>query len=127
MKLDIITPEKILFSGPAGMVMVPGALGDFGVLPGHAPCISAMRPGVITVETGSGRRRIAVTGGIAEANPDACIILAESAEECTDWSAAEIEARRAAARDDLAHATTDARREAAEKKLALAEALPAAA
>jgi F-type H+-transporting ATPase subunit epsilon len=128
MKLDIITPEKILFSAEATMVVVPGTLGDFGVLPGHSPFISTIRPGVIVIDTVEGiQRRIAITGGIAEANPEGCTILAETAEECTGWGLADIEARKAAARDDLEHAKTDAKREIAEKKLAVVEAVQLAA
>ncbi len=128
MKLDIITPEKILFSAQTTQVVVPGTLGDFGVLPGHAPFISTIRPGIISIDTVDGiQRRIAVTGGIAEANPETCTILAESAEECTAWGAVEIEAKKAEAIEALEYANTDAKRELAEKKMALAEALQMAA
>ncbi|MBY0406400.1 MAG: ATP synthase F1 subunit epsilon [Rickettsiales bacterium] len=128
MQLSIITPEKILFSATATQVQVPGTLGDFGVLPGHAPFISTIRPGVIVIDTNEGtQRRIAITGGIAEANPEACTILAESAEECTSWGASEIEAKKQAALELQAEAETEAQAETAEKKLALAHALSDAA
>lgn len=128
MKLDIITPEKILFSADATQVVVPGTLGDFGVLPGHAPFISTIRPGVITIDTVEGiQRKIAITGGIAEANPEGCTVLAENAEECTGWGASEIEAKKTDALQALEYANTDAKRELAEKKMALVEALQIAA
>lgn len=127
MKLSIITPEKILFSGEATQVMIPGTLGDFGVLPGHSPFISTIRPGVITVDSASGQMRIAITGGIAEANPEACNILAENAEDCTSWSASDIATKKQQAMQDVEDANSDAKRELAEKKLALAEALSIAA
>ncbi len=61
------------------MVVVPGTEGDFGVLPGHAPLISSIRPGVITIDTADGKqRKIAVTGGIAEVVPERCTVLAGS-------------------------------------------------
>ena len=128
MKLDIITPERILFSASATQVVVPGTLGDFGVLPGHAPFISTIRTGIIVIDTVDGvQRRMAITGGIAEANPEGCTILAETAEECTGWGASEIEAKRAEAQTALEYANTDAKREIAEKKIALVEALQIAA
>ncbi len=128
MKLDIITPEKILFSASATQVVVPGTLGDFGVLPGHAPFISTIRPGIIVIDTVDGvQRRMAITGGIAEANPEGCTILAETAEECTTWGAPEIEAKKTEALHALEYANTDAKREIAEKKIALVEALQMAA
>ena len=128
MKLDIITPEKILFSAQATQVAIPGTMGDFGVLPGHAPFISTIRPGVITIDTAEGtQRRIAITGGIAEANPETCTILAEFAEECTSWSDHDIEIKKIEAIHAVDAANTDAKRLFAEKQLALAEALQRAA
>ena len=127
MKLDIITPEQILFSADASQVQIPGALGDFGVLPGHARFISTLRPGVITVDSDSGARRIAVTGGLAEANPQACTILAEFAEDVTGWSAADVEKKREKAKAVLEDSRDPAQRAAAEKQLALADALSIAA
>lgn len=123
MKLDIITPEQILYSADATQVQIPGTLGDFGVLPGHAPFISTLRPGVVQVDADGGSRRIAVTGGLAEANPDACTILAEFAVDCTDWTAADIEKKRESAKSALEDARTDAQRALAEKQVALADAL----
>lgn len=123
LNVQIITPEKVLFSDQADMVVVPGTEGDFGVLPGHAPFISTVRPGVITVESGNVTRKIAVAGGIAEAVPDRCTVLAEGAEECTDMSAADVESRLSAAKAAVEVAETDDERKAAARKLALAEAL----
>lgn len=123
MKLDIITPEKILYSAQASQVQVPGSLGDFGVLPGHAPFISTLRPGIVSVESAEGLCRIAVTGGLAEANPESCIILAESAEDCTAWTATDIAQKRDAAKAALEAAETEMQRAKAESRLAALEAL----
>ena len=77
---ELISPEKILLSGEVSMVVVPGAEGDFGVLQGHAPLISALRPGVIeTWENEAPDRRIFVAGGFAEVVGDRCTVLAEEA------------------------------------------------
>jgi F-type H+-transporting ATPase subunit epsilon len=61
-------------------VTAPGAEGEFTVLPRHAPFMTTLRPGVLTVRVDKGpERRIVVFGGFAEVNPDGCIILAEEA------------------------------------------------
>ena len=80
MKLQIITPEKILVEGEASVVQVPGTEGDFGVLPGHAPFVSTIRPGVITVElAGGGKEEVPVESGLAEVTPEKCLLLVELA------------------------------------------------
>ncbi|MDX2074176.1 MAG: ATP synthase F1 subunit epsilon [Alphaproteobacteria bacterium] len=81
MKLQLITPEKIFFEGEIAQVQIPGALGEFGVLPGHAPFVSTIREGAVTIELAGGQTRtIQVSGGIAEVTPEKCVILADSAE-----------------------------------------------
>lgn len=81
LQLDLVSPEKKLFSAPVAMVTLPGTEGDFSVLPGHAPFISTMRVGIIDVyETDNSiSRRMLVTGGIVEVNPASCTVLAEEA------------------------------------------------
>src|SRR5437868_5365285 len=122
MQLDIITPEKILFSAEADMVVIPGTLGDFGVLPGHAPFISTIRPGIITIETeGAAPRKIAIIGGIAEVVPDHCTVLAETAIDCSTVTAADVKARIDEARKAKEEAADEHAAEQAEKHMALAE------
>jgi len=124
MQLDIITPEKVLFSADAQMVVVPGTLGDFGVLDGHAPFISTIRPGVITIDTRSGEKRlVSIVGGIAEVVPEHCTILAEMAEECTSLTAGDAQGRIDSAKAALEAAKGDIGRRQAEAKLAAAQAL----
>jgi len=128
MQVNIITPEKTLFSADAEMVTIPGTEGDFGVLPGHAPFISTIRPGIITINLPGGQvRKLAIISGIAEAVPERCTVLAETAEECTDITPAEIQTRLDAAKSALSDAVTDKERETAEKQFALAQALALAA
>lgn len=81
LQLDIVTPESLLLSTTAEMVVVPGEAGDFGVLPGHIPLISTLRPGFIDVyrDGATINERFFVRGGFAEATATRCIILAESA------------------------------------------------
>lgn len=80
MHLQIITPEKTLFSDEAAMVTVPGTEGEFGVLPGHSHVISTLQKGeiVIDMENG-GQKRIAVESGVAEVTPQKVVLLIEAA------------------------------------------------
>src|SRR5664280_1835088 len=67
---DLVSPEKLLFSGDVEQVDVPGAEGDFGVLANHAPFVATLRPGILTVHGASGAQKIVVLGGLAEAVED---------------------------------------------------------
>lgn len=78
-QFDLVGPEKLLYSGEVEQVDVPGSEGDFGVLAGHAPLIAMLRPGVLTIYTGTEAIRALVTGGFAEANPTSLTVLADSA------------------------------------------------
>ena len=61
---DLVSPEKLAFSGEVDQVDIPGVEGDFGVLAGHAPVIAAIRPGILTVFVGGTQEKIIVTGGV---------------------------------------------------------------
>ena len=66
-EFELVSPERLLVAQPVDMVVVPGGDGDFGVLPGHAPLISTVRPGVIEIYEGNAvSDRIFVAGGFAE-------------------------------------------------------------
>lgn len=84
-QLEIVTPEKAVVSEAARIVMVPGALGEFGVLPGHTPFMANLKLGVVRYEDQEGKERMVfVKGGFAEALPDRVTILAEAAERRKD-------------------------------------------
>ena len=79
-QFELVTPERLLLSEMVEMVVVPGTEGNFGVLPGHAPLISSIRPGTIDVYQGQAvTRRIFVVSGIAEVTPERCTVLADEA------------------------------------------------
>jgi F-type H+-transporting ATPase subunit epsilon len=79
-KFELVSPEKILVSEEVDMVVVPGTEGYFGVLPGHAPLISSIRPGTIDVYEGKTiAERIFVAGGFAEVTNKRCTVLADDA------------------------------------------------
>ncbi|MDF0584843.1 F0F1 ATP synthase subunit epsilon [Bradyrhizobium yuanmingense] len=76
---DLVSPEKLAFSGEVDQVDIPGAEGDFGVLAGHAPVVAAVRPGILTVTTGGRHEKIIVLGGLAEVSEKGLTVLADVA------------------------------------------------
>jgi len=94
LQFELVSPERLLLSEPVGLVVVPGTEGNFGVLPGHALLIAAVRPGVIEVY-GNGlptvTDRIFVAGGFAEVTPERCTVLADEAMPFSTLDRARIE------------------------------------
>jgi F-type H+-transporting ATPase subunit epsilon len=82
--LDLVSPEKLAFSGDVDQVDVPGVEGDFGVLAGHAPVVAAIRPGILTVITGGTKQKIIVLGGLAEVSDKGLTVLADVATSIED-------------------------------------------
>ena len=76
---DLVSPEKLAFSGDVDQVDIPGAEGDFGVLAGHAPVVATIRPGILTVTTGTTHQKIIVLGGLAEVSDKGLTVLADVA------------------------------------------------
>ena len=76
---DLVSPEKLAFSGDVDQVDVPGVEGDFGVLAGHAPVVAAIRPGILTVTSGGTQQKIIVLGGLAEMSESGLTVLADVA------------------------------------------------
>ncbi len=76
---DLVSPEKLAFSGEVDQVDIPGMEGDFGVLAGHAPVVAAIRPGILTVFTGGKQEKIIVLGGLAEVSEKGLTVLADVA------------------------------------------------
>ena len=92
-QFELVTPERLLLSEMVEMVVVPGTEGNFGVLPGHAPLISSIRPGMIDVYEGQTiTRRIFVVSGIAEVTAERCTVLADEALPPEELDRAGIEA-----------------------------------
>jgi F-type H+-transporting ATPase subunit epsilon len=108
---DLVSPERMLLSEDVDMVTLPGTEGYFGVLAGHAPVISSLRPGVIEVTGGTTPNlRLFVRGGFAEVDAKKVIVLAEEAIPMTDFDIAALDRRLADTEEDLAIAKTDAER-----------------
>src|SRR6516164_1472379 len=81
---DLVSPEKLAFSGEVDQVDIPGAEGDFGVLAGHAPVVAAVRPGILTVTAGGSKQKIIVLGGLAEVSEKGLTVLADVATAIED-------------------------------------------
>jgi len=108
---DLVSPEQMLLSEDVAMVTLPGTEGDFGVLAGHAPVISALRPGVIEVKgREDGDLRLFVRGGFVEVDPKKIVVLAEEAIPLDDFDAEALDARIRDAEEDITAAKTDADR-----------------
>jgi F-type H+-transporting ATPase subunit epsilon len=84
-QVSLVSPEKLIFTGPVDQVDLPGVEGDFGVLAGHAPIVAMLRPGIVTAIAGSVRDRFVVFGGLAEFSKEELTILAESATSVDDF------------------------------------------
>jgi F-type H+-transporting ATPase subunit epsilon len=106
---ELVTPERLVFSGEAQQVVVPGMEGDFAVLAGHSPFISTLRPGILEVTLPQGRQRLLVKKGVAEADPARLTVLAQTAVSVEELQGARLaselqqaEAQAAEAKDDHA-------------------------
>src|SRR5215470_15669963 len=81
---DLVSPEKIAFTGEVDQVDIPGAEGDFGVLAGHAPVVATIRPGILTITAGGAREKVVVLGGLAEVSEKGLTVLADVATSVQD-------------------------------------------
>jgi F-type H+-transporting ATPase subunit epsilon len=126
-KIELVSPERVLLSGEATEVIVPGLEGDFTVLAGHAPVISALRPGILDIQQGSSRRRIYVRGGFAEVDPTQLTILAQNLVDIGAAQPGQIAEEVRIAEHMLATATDDMGRMLANDALAALKSLDARA
>ena len=113
---DLVSPERLLLSEQVDMVTVPGREGDFGVLAGHMPLISSLRPGVIDVK-GDGDGRYFVLGGFAEVTPEKLTVLAEDVRPLSEVDAAALDQCIHNAEEDILHAKSEADRAKAVESL----------
>ncbi len=117
-QFELVSPERLLVSEQVESVVIPGAEGEMTVMSQHAPVMTTIKPGVVTVKSASGQEeRYVVFGGFADILPSGCTLLAESAVSVKDIDRAEITRRIQEAREDLADAKDDAARTKAEQFL----------
>jgi F-type H+-transporting ATPase subunit epsilon len=108
---DLVSPEKLLFSGDVDQVDVPGAEGDFGVLAGHAPFVTTVRPGIVTLFREGGALKVVVNGGFAEVNPQGLTILADMAVPLEEFDRAQLASEIKDVEEDVADTTDDWQRD----------------
>ncbi|MGY6411776.1 MAG: F0F1 ATP synthase subunit epsilon [Alkalilacustris sp.] len=111
---ELVSPERRLAAMPARAVQIPGAEGDLTAMPLHAPMITTLRPGLLTVEGADGEKRFIVTGGFAEIGPETASVLAERAMPVEEADAETFDSLIAEARK-AAETATDETRAAADK------------
>jgi F-type H+-transporting ATPase subunit epsilon len=115
---ELVSPARLLFSGDVDSVQIPGTEGEMTILPMHAPVLSTLKPGVVTVtKDGGATEKMFVRGGFAEVNASGLTVLAETAIPLADLDAAAIAAQIKNAEDDVADAKTDGARAKASETL----------
>ena len=126
LQFELVAPERLIFSGDVEMVVVPGAEGDFGVLPGHSLLLSTLRPGVIEIyENEKPKDRYVVAEGFAEVTGERCTVLSTEAFEAGAIDRVQAEARLEQAQLGLRDAADDQERAKFEREVELAELLAA--
>jgi F-type H+-transporting ATPase subunit epsilon len=128
LKLELVSPERLLLSEQVEMVLVPGTEGVFGVLPLHAPTLSTLKPGFVDVYQGNVvKERFFVTGGFAEVTPTSCTVLVDEAIPQSTLTAALAADRLARAKASLDQAAGDDERKKAQTAFVAAEVMAQAA
>jgi F-type H+-transporting ATPase subunit epsilon len=123
---EFVSPERVLFSGDVDQVDLPGVEGDMGILAEHAPLVTPLRPGIITIFNGGARESVVVIGGIAEVSPAGLTVLADKATPRDDFDTAMLAAEIKDAEEDLADASEEAQRDKLARRLEQLKTLQAA-
>jgi len=101
LKLDIVTAERVVYSADVDIIIAPGAEGQLGILPHHAPLMTILQAGELVVRKGGQEDTLAISGGFLEVRPDRVIILADSAERAEEIDVARAEAAKKRAEQRL--------------------------
>lgn len=102
-KLDIVSVERMVFSGDVDIVIAPGREGQLGILPKHAPLMTILKAGELIARQGKEEYILAISGGFLEVRPDRVIVLADAAERAEEIDIARAEAARKRAQEQMAH------------------------
>jgi F-type H+-transporting ATPase subunit epsilon len=121
--LELVSPERVLLSGEAEQVLLPGSEGDMTVLPGHAPLISTLRPGVVDVVFEGSKARVFVRQAFVQVEPERVTVLAEKAYEMSELTGATLSAELSKAESELAEAKDDDARRIAQQAVATLQAI----
>jgi len=114
---EFVSPETVLFSGDVDQVDLPGIEGDLGVLPGHAPMVTLLRPGLVTIMREGRREPVVVVGGFAEMGPGGLTVLADRAGTREDFDLESLADDVKDAEEDLADCKDDAQRDKLVRRL----------
>ena len=114
---EFVSPETVLFSGDVDQVDLPGIEGDLGVLPGHAPMVTLLRPGIVTIMREGRREPVVVVGGFAEMGPSGLTVLADRAGAREDFDLESLADDVKDAEEDLADCKDDAQRDKLVRRL----------
>ncbi|CAM8655569.1 MAG TPA: F0F1 ATP synthase subunit epsilon [Burkholderiaceae bacterium] len=125
-QVDVVSAQEMIFSGEAEFVALPGEQGELGILPGHIPLITRIRPGTVRIKVNGQEELIFVAGGILEVQPRVVTVLADTAIRGKDLDEAKAEQARKDAETALANRNTDIDFAAAQAELAIASAQLAA-
>jgi F-type H+-transporting ATPase subunit epsilon len=123
---EFVSPEAVLFSGDVDQVDLPGIEGDLGVLPGHAPIVTLLRPGIVTIIREGQREPVVVVGGFAEMGPGGLTVLAERAGSREDFDLDSLARDIKDVEEDVADCTDDAERDKLSRRLDQLRALQSA-
>jgi F-type H+-transporting ATPase subunit epsilon len=123
---EFVSPEAVLFSGDVDQVDLPGSEGDLGVLPGHAPMVTMLRPGLVTIFREGNRESVVVVGGFAEMGPAGLTVLAERAGPREDFDLELLASDISHLEEDIADCKDDAERDKLTRRLEQLRALQAA-
>jgi F-type H+-transporting ATPase subunit epsilon len=123
---DLVSPERLLFSGEVDQVDVPGSEGDFGVLAGHAPLVGTLRPGILVIHGQEGEMRVVVNGGFAEVGPGGLTVLADLAVPADEFDLAVLAGVIQDTEEDAADTEDDWQRDKLTRRLEQLKALQAA-
>ena len=114
---EFVSPETVLFSGDVDQVDLPGVEGDLGVLPGHAPMVTLLRPGIVTIIREGQREPVVVVGGFAEMGPGGLIVLADRAGSRADFDLDLLASDIKNVEEDVADCKDDAQRDKLVRRL----------
>jgi len=124
--LELVSPESVLFSGDVDQVDLPGSEGDMGILPGHAPLVTTLRPGIVTIFRDGRREPVVVIGGFAEMSPAGLMVLADKAMPRENFDMAPLAGEIKDAEEDVADAENEAIRDKIARHLEQLKSLQAA-
>jgi F-type H+-transporting ATPase subunit epsilon len=124
--LEFVSPERVLFSGDVDQVDLPGIEGDLGIFADHAPLVTPLRPGIVTIHRGGARELIVVIGGLAEVSPAGLTILADQATPLDSFDNATLATQIRDTEEDVADTADEAQRDKLARRLEQLKTLQAA-